>query len=145
MKSGMKICQDAYDTLWHVSGLSYDKACKMIEELNTVKGIDSNITTGGVRISCGGYVETMKAIVGKYEICKGRPAVPCKGLTRMVETVILRGDNRMSPEPLEDPGVKSTPKSRLAKLMQNRKFRAEIRKERNKARRQAKRKQHRKT
>ncbi len=145
MKSGLDICKEARDTLWHVSGLNYDKACKMIEELNKVKGIYANITVGGTKISCGGFVDVMKEIVGKYEICPGRPAVPCKGLTRMVETVLLRGDTRMKPEPLEDPGVKSTPRTRLARLFQNRKFRAEMRKIRNKARRRAKSKQHRTT
>ena len=89
----LEICKEAQNTMWCVEGLRYDDACKMIEELNEYKGIYANITVGGVKISCGGFVDTMHRIAKKYN------AVPERGLTRQVESVILKGENHIEKTP----------------------------------------------
>ncbi len=136
MQDGFEICAAAQEKLWSASGLTYPKALLLIEALNAA-GCDSNITVGGIAIYTQGHQDEMK------KICKEHGAYVQRGYTRMQESVILRAE--MVREPLEDPGVKSTPESRLLARFKDRKFRAWIRKAKNKIRRRAKRKQHRRT
>lgn len=86
MKSGLQICSEAQEKMWCVTGLTYQQACELIEELNATGVIESNITVGGIQIYSNGQQEQM------FEICKKYKAVPQRGLTRMQESVILKGD-----------------------------------------------------
>lgn len=125
MDDGIKICKEAQKIMWSVMGLTYDNACKLIEELEATEKIEANIVPGGVRVYSNGCQKLM------FEICKKYNTVPQRGLTRMQESVILNNFNK-----------KKHLKSVKIAL---RKLRAEIRKEKGRLKKKARRKARRTT